>query len=106
MHLERINGKFRVITIQVTRHKIVESIPEDPQVLKVVHDVLAGISLSLSRPLCITKVPLDARSTTVRLAESNIGDLAGDLMRAAYDTDVGRSICFNFCCILAKSTSC
>ena len=49
----------------------------------------------MEKPIGWISAPLDARFTTVRLKESNMGNFVCDLMKLHYDAD---------CCIMAAGT--
>lgn len=73
---------FRII-----RHDIVRSIPEDPPTVQLVDKLTSALKHRLEKPIGYTMVPLDARFTTVRTRESNLGNFVCDLMRHHYSAD-------------------
>ncbi|KAL9055936.1 MAG: hypothetical protein Q9162_003232 [Coniocarpon cinnabarinum] len=79
----------------ITRRDIVRSIPEDPKAAALVEKIESGLRSRLEKPIGYTSVPLDARFTTVRLKESNIGNFVADLMRLYYGAD---------CALMASGT--
>ena len=79
----------------IIRRDIVSSIPEDPQAMDMVDKITASLRPKLDKPIGYTVAPLDARFTTVRLKESNLGNFVCDLMRFNYNAD---------CCIMAAGT--
>ena len=79
----------------ITRRDIVSSIPPEPQAVEMVEKITAALGPKLEKPIGYTAAPLDARFTTVRLKESNLGNFVCDLMRLHYDAD---------CCIMAAGT--
>ena len=79
----------------ITRLDIVVSVPEDPAALAIVGDISATLTSKMDRPIGRSLVPLDARFTTVRQGESNMGNFVTDLLRAHYTADV---------CIIAAGT--
>lgn len=79
----------------ITRRDIVRSIPEDPATVALVSKVTSTLKSRLEKPIGYTAAPLDARFTTVRTRESNIGNFVCDLMRYYYGTD---------CAIMAAGT--
>lgn len=81
--------------IDIIRRDVVSSLPEDPDTVKLVEKVTAALNSRLEKPIGYVAAPLDARFTTVRLKESNIGNFVCDLMRHHYNTD---------CCIMASGT--
>src|SRR5262249_34295345 len=62
--------------------------PEDAATAAVVADYEARLGMALDEVVGTTQVPLDARFATVRLAESNLGDLIADVLRASVDADL------------------
>lgn len=79
----------------ITRRDITRDIPEDPKTVSIVNDLTSSLRASLEKPIGYTISPLDARFTTVRLKESNMGNFVCDLMRTYYAAD---------CCIMASGT--
>ncbi|KAI4250026.1 MAG: hypothetical protein LQ352_005429, partial [Teloschistes flavicans] len=73
---------FRII-----RHDIVRCIPEDPPTVQLVDKLTSTLKHRLEKPIGYTSVPLDARFTTVRTRESNLGNFVCDLMRHHYSAD-------------------
>ena len=73
--------------LDIIRRDIVRSIPEDPQAAALVDKISSGLRARLEKPVGYTAVDLDARFTTVRLKESNIGNFICDLMRLFYGAD-------------------
>ncbi|KAJ4371471.1 hypothetical protein N0V83_004688 [Neocucurbitaria cava] len=80
---------------KIVRRDIVSSIPQDPQAMALVENQTKDIKKRLDKPIGYTAAPLDARFTTVRTKESNIGNFVCDLMRYYYSAD---------CCIMAAGT--
>ncbi|KAL8628035.1 hypothetical protein Q9189_006286 [Teloschistes chrysophthalmus] len=72
---------------RIARHDIVRSIPEDPPTLQLVDKLTSTLKHRLEKPVGYTFVPLDARFTTVRTRESNLGNFVCDLMRHHYSAD-------------------
>ncbi|KAK4626732.1 Trifunctional nucleotide phosphoesterase protein [Fulvia fulva] len=60
-----------------------------------VEKITASLRPKLEKPIGYTLAPLDARFTTVRMKESNMGNFVCDLMRLHYLAD---------CCIMASGT--
>ncbi|KAK2757547.1 hypothetical protein FQN54_004516 [Arachnomyces sp. PD_36] len=79
----------------ITRRDIVRCIPEDQPTAALVSKVTSTLKARLEKPIGYTAAPLDARFTTVRTRESNIGNFVCDLMRYYYATD---------CAIMASGT--
>jgi 5'-nucleotidase len=80
---------------KITRRDVVGSIKQDPEAVKLVDEQTQEIRKRLDKPIGYTAAPLDARFTTVRTRESNIGNFVCDLMRYYYVAD---------CCIMAAGT--
>lgn len=80
---------------KITRRDIVSSIPQDPKAVRTVEGLTQKLAEKLDKPIGYTAAPLDARFTTVRTRESNIGNFVCDLMRFYYEGD---------CCIMASGT--
>lgn len=80
---------------KITRRDIVSSIPQDPSAMALVEEQTRDIRKRLDKPIGYTAAPLDARFTTVRTRESNIGNFVCDLMRYYYSAE---------CCIMASGT--
>ena len=81
--------------IKVRREDIVSTVSEDPEASAWVNKVSSVLQLQLQQPVGSTMVDLDARFTTVRRQESNMGNLITDAMRQAYKAD---------CCIISSGT--
>ncbi|KAH7050046.1 5'-nucleotidase [Macrophomina phaseolina] len=81
--------------IKVVREDITTAVPEDPQTRKWVDGVSSMLRSQLERPVGKTAVELDARFTSVRRRESNMGNFVTDAMREAYGAD---------CCIISSGT--
>ena len=81
--------------LNIIRRDIVKAIKPDPEVDKLAESTSAKLKSKLERPLGYTAAPLDARFTTVRLKESNIGNFVCDLMRFHYNGD---------CALMASGT--
>ena len=63
------------------------SLPEDPVTVQLVDKMTSSLKNKLEKPIGCTAVPLDARFSTVRTKESNLGNFVCDLMRYYYRTD-------------------
>lgn len=72
---------------RITRRDITRSIPSDPATLTLVSKLTSTLKSKLEKPIGYTFTPLDARFTTVRTQESNLGNFVCDLMRHTYSTD-------------------
>lgn len=73
----------------IWRRDMVSSVAEDQETLELVGQLTAKLRQSLEKPVGWTAAPLDARFTTVRLRESNIGNFVCDIMRHYYQADCG-----------------
>lgn len=81
--------------IHVLREDITGSVPEDPIAAGWVESLASSLRPQLDLPVGRTAVELDARFTTVRRQESNMGNFVADLIRLYYHAD---------CCIMAAGT--
>lgn len=79
----------------VIRRDIVSSITEHKPTLELAAGLTSKLKQSLTKPVGWTATPLDARFTTVRLKESNIGNFVCDIMKHHYSAD---------CAIMAAGT--
>jgi hypothetical protein len=79
----------------ITRRDVVSSVAEDPETVKMISKITDALKPKLEKPIGYTHAPLDARFTTVRLKESNLGNFVCDLMRFHYHAD---------CTIMAAGT--
>lgn len=79
----------------IVRRDVTSSISQDPQTVELVEKLTRALKSKLEKPIGYTAAPLDARFTTVRLRESNLGNFVCDLMRYYYQSD---------CCIMAAGT--
>ena len=71
----------------IRRRDICRSIPEDLESTKMVDSLTLALREKLNKPVGYTAAPLDARFTTVRMQESNLGNFVCDMMRHYYDAD-------------------
>lgn len=78
------NGKWEFV---IYRRDIVSSIAEHKPTLQLAEKLTAKLKQSLEKPVGWTASPLDARFTTVRLKESNIGNFVCDIMQHHYGAD-------------------
>ncbi|EME82924.1 uncharacterized protein MYCFIDRAFT_153650 [Pseudocercospora fijiensis CIRAD86] len=79
----------------ITRRDVVSSVPQDQAAVEMVEKITASLRPKLEKPIGYTSAPLDARFTTVRTKESNLGNFTCDLMRFHYNAD---------CAIMASGT--
>lgn len=80
-------GSPRKFDFSIIRRDIVSSVAEDTPTLELANKLTAKLKASLSKPVGFTAAPLDARFTTVRTRESNIGNFVCDIMRSYYGAD-------------------
>ena len=73
--------------IDIWRRDVVRAVPEDEPAKALVEKLTAKLKKSLEKPIGWTAAPLDARFTTVRVKESNIGNFVCDIMRLHYGAD-------------------
>ncbi|KAJ4174577.1 hypothetical protein NW754_004996 [Fusarium falciforme] len=79
----------------IWRRDITSSIEEDQPTLELVDELTSKLNKSLAKPVGWTATPLDARFSTVRTRESNIGNFVCDVMRQHHNAD---------CTIMASGT--
>jgi 5'-nucleotidase, C-terminal domain len=91
----RNNDVGRAWMFNISRSDITRDIPENPAAVSLVEELTSNLRTKLERPIGYTAVPLDGRFTTVRRAESNLGNFICDLMRFYYTAD---------CTIMASGT--
>jgi 5'-nucleotidase len=68
---------------------VTSDIPEDPGMAALVAGFAERLSEAINVPVAETREPLDARAATLRTAESNVGNLVADVIRARMRADVG-----------------
>ncbi|KAI2621301.1 Metallo-dependent phosphatase [Xylaria nigripes] len=78
------SGKWN---FNITRRDVTSEIPQHQPTLDLVDKTTASLKVTLQKPIGYTAAPLDARFKTVRLVESNIGNLVCDIMRHHYSGD-------------------
>ena len=81
--------------IDIWRRDITSTVEEHKPTVKLVEELTSKLQKSLARPIGWTATPLDARFSTVRLKESNIGNFVCDVMRQHHHAD---------CTIMAAGT--
>ncbi|KAL1616645.1 hypothetical protein SLS56_011327 [Neofusicoccum ribis] len=79
----------------IIRRDVVSQIPQDEEALKLIDGLTSKLKTKLEKPIGYTAAPLDARFTTVRTRESNMGNFVCDLMRLTYNGD---------CALMASGT--
>lgn len=80
---------------EILRRDAWSSIREDKASAKLVKELTSKLQKSLSKPIGWSAMPLDARFSTVRMKESNIGNFVCDIMRIHHHAD---------CAIMAAGT--
>lgn len=80
-------GSPRQFEFSIIRRDIVSSVAEHKPTLELANKLTAKLKASLAKPVGFTAAPLDARFTTVRTRESNIGNFVCDIMRSYYNAD-------------------
>lgn len=96
MEIRRRQGDPSKWGFHIIRRDVVRSTPEEPRTVELVEKLTSKLKAKLEKPIGITARPLDARFTTVRMKESNMGNFVADLMRLTYQAD---------CCIMAAEPS-
>ncbi|KAK0620658.1 Metallo-dependent phosphatase-like protein [Immersiella caudata] len=81
--------------IDIIRRDIIASIPADPPTTQLITQLTSKLHKTLEKPIGWTASPLDARFTTVRTTESNLGNFVCDIMRAHYNAE---------CALMASGT--
>ena len=71
----------------ITRRDVTSDVPEDPIALRMVEKLTLAMKAKLDKAIGYIAAPLDARFTTVRLKESNMGNFVCDLMRYHYHAE-------------------
>jgi 2',3'-cyclic-nucleotide 2'-phosphodiesterase (5'-nucleotidase family) len=84
----QVTSDGRVTGIKDERITINDQTPSDPVVGPIVKRYEDQLSKELDVVIGRTTAPLDARNTTVRAAESALGNYIADVMRKAVDADV------------------
>ncbi|KAG6293948.1 hypothetical protein E4U46_006962 [Claviceps purpurea] len=79
----------------IWRRDVTSEVAEDEQTARLVTSLTSKLAKSLARPIGWTAMPLDARFSTVRTRESNLGNFVCDVMRRHHNAD---------CTIMASGT--
>jgi 5'-nucleotidase len=79
----------------IWRRDITSEIAEHTETQAMVQELTSKLKQSLSKPVGWTAMPLDARFSTVRMKESNLGNFVCDVMRQHHGAD---------CAIMASGT--
>lgn len=95
LELRRSSERQGKWDIDIWRRDMVSAVPEDKETVDLVNKLTSKLKKSLAKPIGYTASPLDARFTTVRTQESNIGNFVCDIMRSHYAGD---------CAIMAAGT--
>ena len=74
-------------SFKIVRRDITSSVAEDSEAATMVHEITDALKAKLDKPIGYTAAPLDARFTTVRLKESNLGNFVCDIMKLHYGAD-------------------
>jgi 5'-nucleotidase / UDP-sugar diphosphatase len=82
-------GKPVVQVLPSWRYLSTAGVAPDPEIQAVVDHYQADLDQELGQPVGTTSVLLDSRRQTVRVAESNFGDLIADAIRASVGAEVG-----------------
>ncbi|PSR82391.1 flagellar associated protein [Coniella lustricola] len=80
-------GSGRNWDLTICRRDVVSSIEEHGPTKELAEKLTSKLKQSLEKPVGFTAAPLDARFTTVRLRESNLGNFVCDIMRYHYNAD-------------------
>lgn len=65
-----------------------EKIPLCPKTSQVIAGAHAKIAKIVAKPLVMTDVPLEGRTSVVRSREANLGNMLADIVRSFYNTDI------------------
>lgn len=89
LNMERRPGsrRFRIESIDWQAIPVTSSIKEDPKTASIVEGYEKQLNESLSEVIGKTSVALDARASTVRFTESNLGNFLADIYRESLDSD-------------------
>ena len=71
----------------ITRRDVVRALPQHAGTIDLVDKLTSTLNAKLQKPIGYTATPLDARFSTVRTQESNMGNFVCDLMRYYYNAD-------------------
>ncbi len=80
-----------VKTLTGKHHTIDPSTPSDKSFESLVENLLSTVSGTLSKPVCFTLTPFDARSELVRTRETALGNWMADILMHAYAESLGES---------------
>lgn len=65
-------------------HYVLPSSPSSPSFDKLLSSLLSSVSSTLSKPVCFTLTPFDARSELVRTRETGLANWVADVLMHAY----------------------
>jgi 2',3'-cyclic-nucleotide 2'-phosphodiesterase (5'-nucleotidase family) len=90
LSLERVTEKGQEVVVwrPAWRYLPTAGVAPDPEIQAVVDRWNAELDKELAQPVGRTAVELDTRRSTIRVGESNFGDLLGDALRSATGADV------------------
>lgn len=71
----------------IARRDVVRALPQHGGTIELVGKLTSTLNSKLQKPIGYTATPLDARFSTVRTQESNMGNFVCDLMRYYYNAD-------------------
>ncbi|KOS21910.1 5'-nucleotidase [Escovopsis weberi] len=71
----------------VVRRDVTSAVPEDSATARLVDDLTSKLQKSFSKPIGWTATPLDARFSTIRSRESNMGNFICDMIRFYHLSD-------------------
>lgn len=76
--------KRRIENLKGKHHYILPSSPSNKDVEELLKSLLSSVSSTLSRPVCWSLTPFDARSEIVRTQETGLGNWVADVLIHAY----------------------
>lgn len=73
-----------ITTLKGKHHYILPSDPASSSFDNMLKHLLSSVSATLSKPVCFTLMPFDARSEKVRTSETGLGNWVADVLLHAY----------------------
>jgi 5'-nucleotidase len=73
-----------ISSLRGTHHYVLPTSPTSPDFQALVDSLLSSVSSTLSKPVCFTLTPFDARSELVRTRETGLGNWVADVLLHAY----------------------
>ncbi|GFZ51509.1 hypothetical protein JCM24511_09276 [Saitozyma sp. JCM 24511] len=73
-----------ISSLRGTHHYVLPTSPTSPDFQALVDSLLSSVSSTLSKPVCFTLTPFDARSELVRTQETGLGNWVADVLLHAY----------------------